>query len=886
MHEADKKGATGAPSKPRPRFLDRVLALGRPVGRDGDGADGGGERQPRRWWESVGLEVQSPQDRETPSGGGSAGTGGPLGETAGPGGPPENRRGPAGEPPDGAPRAASFLTRAANRVGDALVLGPRPPRSSSHAGALSGLQRISEARETTSAPTPPPTPSVAPVTPPPIPKGSKNAAALTGLQRIARTRAEHLEPSAAAAAPPARAPTPLQAGQRYMPGLDGLRAIAVFAVVAYHLGLSWAPAGLLGVGVFFTLSGYLITDLLLAQWDGAGRLALGNFWVRRARRLLPALFVMLAIVVVWVALLHQSELGSLWGAVGAAVLYVSNWFDVFQHFSYFARFGPPSPLGHLWSLAIEEQFYLVWPWLLWLGLRYVRERRSAITGHARLAGITLAAAGISALAMAVFYQPGVDPTRVYDGTDTRAFALLFGAALAMVWPSRRLIAHVTPIARRLLDGIGVAGLVIIALLIVLTTQYSPFLYRGGIVLLSIATMMTISALVHPATRLGRALGREPLRWLGVRSYAIYLWQFPVITLTTPTSESSVDPLRAILQVGAIVGLAALSWTFVERPIRQGALGRLWARLGSGEWRRVGLPRRVKLPQTPRVGVPRRWWLVGAGAATATVLVAVTLVNIGPGSSGTGERATSPARNTRPAPAGHGARAAGGAHPRPTTVTTAPAPPPTVPVTTTSCRSVVHIGDSTSEGLTSTSYLPDPSQRIDAQYARVGVTSFDSEISGARSVVERYKNEPNADDIAKRLVGQGYHGCWVLALGTNEAADVAVGSNVGLSDRVDRMMADVGGAPVLWVNVKSLLGSSPYAQNNMGDWDNALVKACAKYPNMRIFDWASVVQDSWFISDGIHFTSSGYAARSQMIADALAKAFPSSGAAESPGCLVR
>jgi peptidoglycan/LPS O-acetylase OafA/YrhL len=739
---------------------------------------------------------------------------------------------------------------------------------------------------------------VAPVTPPPIPKGSKNAAALTGLERIAQTRAKPLESPAAGAAPPARAPTPLQAGQRYMPGLDGLRAIAVFAVVAYHLGLSWAPAGLLGVGVFFTLSGYLITDLLLAQWDGAGRLALGNFWVRRARRLLPALFVMLAIVVVWVALLHQSELGSLWGAVAAAVLYVSNWFDVFQHFSYFARFGPPSPLGHLWSLAIEEQFYLVWPWLLWLGLRYVRERRSAVTGHARLAGITLGVAGVSALAMAVLYQPGVDPTRVYDGTDTRAFALLFGAGLAMVWPSRRLTTHVSRIARRLLDWIGVAGLVIIALLIVLTTQYSPFLYPGGMVLHSIATMMTISALAHPATRLGQALGREPLRWLGVRSYAIYLWQFPVITLTTPTSESGVDPLRAILQVGAIVGLAALSWTFVERPIRQGALGRLWARLGSGEWRRIGLPRRVKLPQSRRVAVPKRWWLVGAGAATASVLVAVTLVDITPGSPGAGERAANPAQGAHGVKAAHGvaaAHSAGAPHgvhavhrarPRATTVTTAPAPPPTVPVTTTSCRSVVHIGDSTSEGLTSTSYLPDPSQRVDAQYARVGVTSFDSEISGARSVVERYQGEPNADDVAKRLVGQGYHGCWVLALGTNEAADVAVGSNVGLSDRVDRMMADVGSAPVLWVNVKSLLGSGPYAENNMADWDNALAKACAKYPNMRIFDWASVVQGSWFISDGIHFTSAGYAARSQMIADALAKAFPSSGAAASPGCLVR
>ena len=657
-----------------------------------------------------------------------------------------------------------------------------------------------------------------------------------------------------------------------MPGLDGLRALAVFAVVAYHLGLGWAPAGLLGVGVFFTLSGYLITDLLLAQWDGAGRLALGNFWVRRARRLLPALFVMLAVVVVWVALLHRSELGSLWGAVGAAVLYVSNWFDVFQHFSYFARFGPPSPLGHLWSLAIEEQFYLVWPWLLWLGLRYVRERRSAISGHARLAGVTLSAAGISALAMALLYQPGVDPTRVYDGTDTRAFALLFGAALAMVWPSRRLTTRVGQVARRLLDGIGVAGLVIIGLLIWLTTQYSPFLYRGGIVLLSIATMMTISALVHPATRLGNALGREPLRWLGVRSYAIYLWQFPVITLTTPTTESGVNPLRAVLQVGAIVALAALSWTFVEKPIRQGGLGRLWARVSSGEWRRTGMPRRPMLGDRRGGGGRGRWWLPVAVAVAVPALVGITLVSTGLGSSGGGTGAVGPTHGApRPIP--------------PPPATTAPAPPPTIPVTTSSCRAVAHIGDSTSEGLTSASYLPDPSQRIDAQYARVGVTSFDSEISGARSVIERYKNEPNAEDVAHRLTAQGYHGCWVLALGTNEAADVAVGSSVGLSDRVDRMMADVGNAPVLWVNVKSLLGTGPYAENNMADWDNALVKACAKYPNLRIFDWASVVSDSWFISDGIHFTTPGYATRSRMIADALATAFPSTGG-ESPSCVVR
>jgi hypothetical protein len=455
---------------------------------------------------------------------------------------------------------------------------------------------------------------------------------------------------------------------------------------------------------------------------------------------------------------------------------------------------------------------------------------------------------------------------VYDGTDTRAFALLFGAALAMVWPSRRLTVRASPMARRLLDGLGTAGLIIIALLIWLTTQYSPFLYRGGMVLLSVATMMTISALVHPATRLGHALGREPLRWLGVRSYAIYLWMFPVITLTTPTSASGVNPLRAVLQVGAIVGLSALSWTFVEKPIRQGALGRLGARIRLGEWRPVS--------------IPRRWWIVATGVVGVSALLGVTLASVLPGSSGGTNRAVR-APHTALHTASH--RVSGTAS-APTT--TAPAPPPTTPVTTTSCRAVVHIGDSTSDGLTSADYLPDPAQRIDAQYARVGVSSFDPEISGARSVVERYKNEPNADDVAKRLVAQGYHGCWVLALGTNEAADVAVGSSVSLSDRVDRMMADVGTMPVLWVNVKSLLGSGPYAENNMADWDNALVKECAKYPNMRIFDWASVVNDSWFISDGIHFTSPGYAARSELIAAALAKAFPGAGAAPSSSCVVR
>jgi hypothetical protein len=203
----------------------------------------------------------------------------------------------------------------------------------------------------------------------------------------------------------------------------------------------------------------------------------------------------------------------------------------------------------------------------------------------------------------------------------------------------------------------------------------------------------------------------------------------------------------------------------------------------------------------------------------------------------------------------------------------------------SCRAVVHIGDSTSEGLTSHEYLPHRYERIEARYAHVGATVQHYEISGARSIVETYEGEANAEEVARRWEGAGYRGCWVLALGTNDAADVYVGSNVGVKERIERMMAAIGEQPVLWVNVKSLVGSGPYAEQNMQLWDDALLESCRRYPNMRVFDWASVVRDDWFIEDGIHFTSPGYKARSLLIARALASAFPAGGGGASPGCVV-
>jgi lysophospholipase L1-like esterase len=192
---------------------------------------------------------------------------------------------------------------------------------------------------------------------------------------------------------------------------------------------------------------------------------------------------------------------------------------------------------------------------------------------------------------------------------------------------------------------------------------------------------------------------------------------------------------------------------------------------------------------------------------------------------------------------------------------------------TSCASVVHVGDSTSDGLVLPAYQPDAALRIAAQYRRVGVTRFIPEVSGARSIYETWHGIPNGYTVAQRLVRQGYRGCWVIALGTNDAADVAVGSGMSMAERVREMMTLIGDEPVLWINVVSLLSSGPYAESSMQQWNRTLVRACSRYPTMRVYDWAAVARSTWFIPDGIHYTPQGYAARSRDIANALASGFP-------------
>ena len=356
----------------------------------------------------------------------------------------------------------------------------------------------------------------------------------------------------------------------YMPGLDGLRALAVAAVLLFHAGLERWAGGFLGVEAFFALSGYLITSLLLAEWARRGRISLRRFWGRRARRLLPALFLMLLVVVPLGAVLLPYEPGGLFGNPLPPLGYVRIGRLVLGEQPYFDPFVRPPLLQHLWSLAIEEQFYLVWPLLI--GFALPRMRRGAL-----LAALVVAALASAAL-MAVLFQPDADPGRVYYGTDTRAAGLLLGAALAVALPPGH--AAGGPAAGRLLDGLGALALAALVGAFALLHQDHPLLYRGGFAAVSALTVAVIAAVAHPGARLVPGLlGLAPLRWIGRRSYGIYLWHWPIFMVTRPYMDVELDgpPLLA-LRFGATLVVAALSFHFLERPVQRGALGRTWRRL--------------------------------------------------------------------------------------------------------------------------------------------------------------------------------------------------------------------------------------------------------------------------------------------------------------------
>jgi peptidoglycan/LPS O-acetylase OafA/YrhL len=333
-------------------------------------------------------------------------------------------------------------------------------------------------------------------------------------------------------------------------------------VLVYHSGAAWLPGGFLGVEIFFVISGYLITSLLISERDGTRDTNLGAFWMRRARRLLPAVIVLILGVLTYVAFFLPNELAGLRGDAIAALTYVSNWYLIFEDQSYFESLARPSLLQHLWSLAVEEQFYIIWPILF--AVVFSRLRPQVATA------VVLAGAACSATLMFVLYEPGTDPSRVYYGTDTRIGGLLIGAALAFIWMPGRL-PRAAVADRGIADTFGALAIVGLAAMCVIVGEFDAFLYRGGFVITALLTAVLIGALVHPSTGLLKSiLGHPLLVWIGVRSYSIYLWHWPVFMVTRPDVDVSLNgiPLFA-LRLAITLALAEASFRLVETPIRRG-----------------------------------------------------------------------------------------------------------------------------------------------------------------------------------------------------------------------------------------------------------------------------------------------------------------------------
>ena len=385
----------------------------------------------------------------------------------------------------------------------------------------------------------------------------------------------------------------------YMPSLDGIRALSVLAVIIYHANKMWLPGGFLGVEVFFVISGYLITLLLLAESEKNGSISLKEFWWRRARRLLPALWVVVLGVVVFAALFQREMLGTLRGDVIAALLYGFNWFQIWVGTSYFTSFEFV-PLRHLWSLAVEEQFYLIWPVVMLIVAKFGKRRLPIVSA------VFFGLAVILAIYTALVYQPGTisnigdTPNQfmslfgqsvsridfLFLGTLTRSSGLLLGAALA-IWWRPWLLQNSRAGANKLFDFIGIGGLAALALMMwrfqtVIegtdegTVGYD-FLFRGGFFLTDLASLAVIAAAVHPSSKiLARILSNPVLVWLGRRSYGFYLFHWPVFQFYRRFAGKGLTPYEFVVFVLFALALTELSYRYIETPVRQGAVSRWWA----------------------------------------------------------------------------------------------------------------------------------------------------------------------------------------------------------------------------------------------------------------------------------------------------------------------
>ena len=597
-------------------------------------------------------------------------------------------------------------------------------------------------------------------------------------------------------------PEPSTARIGYLPGLDGLRTISVIAVIAYHLDLSWATGGYLGVEVFFVVSGYLITLLMLDEHRGAGRIDRLQFWLRRARRLLPAVVVLIVGVLAWSGLVLGAEsLHRFRGEGLASLLYVQNWHAIVTDEPYFVSSGRPSPLRHLWSLAIEEQFYLLWPLLLPMALRRHGRRRTI--------ALVLVGAGVSAMAMAATADIAA-PERAYYGTDTRAFGILLGCALAFIWRPDRFRPDIRPMAQRTLEWGGLAALAVLAWQLGRRDEFDPWTYPWGFLVVDVAALTLIIACTHPASRLRRGVGSPVLAAVGRRSYSLYLWHWPVIVFTRPGADWGLEGGAALAaRLLLIAVLSELSYRLVEAPFRDGrAQTWLWSVADRANERRVLGPS------------------VAGATLSALVLVAVTVTAPAP-------RSTVSAGP--PATIDLAATTTTTAVPATTTTTTAAATtvPATVPTTTPPPA-------------------PAPAPRPVPDITVVGESVT---LGAAPELQRRYGERVQIDAVEGRSFADG-----IALIEHLAAADrltplviIHLGNNGAVPEQgLERIGAAVGPDRLL------VLTTVRVARPWEGQVNEELQRFAAACARCAIADWhaVTVVEPGLTTDDGVHLTAAG------------------------------
>ena len=625
----------------------------------------------------------------------------------------------------------------------------------------------------------------------------------------------------------------------YSPGIDGLRALAVLAVVAYHLDIEWFRGGFMGVEMFFAVSGYLITALLLHELDTTGSLSLRKFWRRRVRRLLPSLAITVAGLAAWVAIVDPDAWARFQKEVLAAIGYVSNWFFIVREESYFDAFERPSPLRHLWSLAIEEQFYLLWPLMVLAGALVLGRR-----GLLLATGIGIIA---STVLMGALHDELADPTRVYFGTDTRAAGLLIGAALAMVW--RPWEQPRSPKRAYRLSTVGLFAMAGLVWSVHAMGEYDARTYQGGFLVVSVLTSVVVAAVVTRTGWLGRVLGWRPLVWIGVRSYAMYLVHWPVVVYTRPGSDIGIHGLALLAyRIVLIVVLTEAVHRLVEMPIRN---------------------RDIVLPNVPRRRVfkvvnRRRFGLAIVGLVMIVSASAAVITALDPGD---GVDPTQPAEG-----------AAAAVLP----VTQTSSPPTTLaesPGPTTDTTPLPTDATSSTSTPTTPATSPSPTTTTEAPVIAAEpepptvLVIGDSVALGAKADLEA---TDDATVFVDAVVGRQFvHAAEVLeaymAFGLElDALVLHLGTNGPFTaEDFDEVLATAGpDLPITVVNVKV---PRPWADRS----NDELSAGAERYANVTLLDWKTQAEanDDWLISDGTHLTAEGSASYSELVTTAVTEPVP-------------